>query len=295
MRDRASSLVATNPALQRDIQMALQNEMVATGVLRNTPAFVGIPNLVQGFTAYRGHDGNSDHIHLRPQLFIWYTFQDNTFLRQSLIQSIYASRQNATNSYMALQENLVALEEIARDADEMFLRYRREADFMGRRSGAELSAAAALTEQWTNDDPFHAGATLVRAYALRTAGKSDECTKLLSTLDNNFPVMESITDAVSAQVAYLNDDLKEANRLLDQAVAKARQSGSTEAYLVYGWIALAAKDYDAAEKFAAERDKYNPARPAKPTSKSRSLRLWQLRMQDQLAVGMPCSSCDELN
>ncbi len=145
-----------------------------------------------------------------------------------------------------------ALEQVAQHADENFLKFRRLGDMLGRRSPAEMAELQVITEDWLKDDPLHAGASLLQAYALRSSGRYDECKKLIETLDNNYPLMQSIVSTIYAQIAFLNGSVDETKRMLDKAIAQSQQSGSAEAAIMYGWIMMTEQRWDKARSYAAK-------------------------------------------
>lgn len=255
MRDRASSLMAHNPNLEQEMQSALAASLVSAGALQATPEVTATPNLLSTYRAFRGQSGE---IYLQPELLIWYAFQDNTLVRQQLFLSMASAQQSALQSYASLQSSRVALEQLAENADQNFLDFRHLSDVLGRRSSRELTEAEALTATWTQADPLHAGATLVRAHGLRSMGRFDECMRMLDQLDNNFPTMQSIVATISAQVAYLGGDVDEAKRQLDKGLARARESGAGEAYLVYGWISMSEQKWSHAKNLAVRLRTLSP-------------------------------------
>ena len=235
MRERAAALVAQTPDLEQELQNWLSTSLVAAGVLQSTPPVTSTPSLLQTVRAYRGQSGE---IILLPELLLWYTFQDNTLVREHLLWSLANSQRNAAQTYVAIESSRAAIEQIAADADENFLEFRHLSDVMGRRSPVELADAEVLAGGWLADDPLHAGASLVRAHALRSLGRFDECRRLLDQLDNNYPAMQSIRAAVVGQIAYLGGNIDEAKRTLDRGIALARDSGAGEAHIIYGWLCI---------------------------------------------------------
>ena len=129
---------------------------------------------------------------------------------------------------------------------------------LGRRSPQELADADLLTADWLTADPLHAGAALVRAHALRSMGRFDECQRLLDQFDNNFPAMQAIRAAISAQIAYLGGDIDEAKRLLNRGIASARDSGAGEPHLIYGWLNIADGKWAQAKLQASRLRAYSP-------------------------------------
>ena len=249
LRSRAESLLAQNPNLQQEFMSALQTQLVTAGALEATPKFIATPQLVQSYQAYRGHHGE---IVLQPQLMLWYALQDNTLIRQQLFLGLINAQRDANISYATLQSTRIALEQVAQHSDENFLKFRRYSDLLGRRSAQELATAESVTSAWLKDDPLHAGASLLQAYALRSTGRNADCTKLLETLDNNFPIMESIANTIKAQIAWLGGSTDEAKRLLDKAMAQSQQSGSSEAATMLGWLMMAEKRWDKAQSYGAK-------------------------------------------
>lgn len=249
LRSRAESLLAQNPNLQQEFMSAMQTQLVTAGALDATPKFYATPQLVQTFQTYRGHQGE---VILQPRLMLWYALQDNTLIRQQLFLSLINAQRDANISYATLQSTRIALEQVAQHSDENFLKFRRLSDLLGRRSAQELATAETVTSAWLKDDPLHAGASLLQAYALRSTGRYAECTKLLETLDNNFPIMESIANTIKAQIAWLGGSTDEAKRLLDKAMAQSQQSGSSEAATMYGWLMIAEKRWDKAQSYGAK-------------------------------------------
>ncbi len=98
---------------------------------------------------------------------------------------------------------------------------------------------------------MHAGATLVRAHALRALGRFDESTRAMDQLDNNFPAMQSIHSAILAQIAFLGGNVNEARQHAAKGIIQARDSGAGEAALIEGWIAMAEKNYSQAKSSAS--------------------------------------------
>lgn len=252
IQSRAATLLTQNPDLESEFIGALRTQLITAGALEETPAFVATPQLVQTYGIYRGHHGE---VALQPQLLMWYFLQDNTLIRQQLFFTLANAQFEANRSYVALQDTRVALEQVAQHSDENFLKFRRLSDLLGRRSSQELSDSAAITSAWLKDDPMHAGASLLQAYALRSAGRHDECTKLLAALDNNFPIMESIAGTIAAQIAFLGGSNDEAKRLLDKALAQAQQAGTAEAAIMYGWLMMAEQHWDKAQSYGAKARK----------------------------------------
>lgn len=255
MRDQAASLAALNPNLQQDLQGALRTSLVAAGALQATPPVAVAPTLVQGWSTYRGQAGET---YYRPELMLWYTLQDNTLIRNSLLQSLAGSQRNASQTYATLQANRASLEQIASNSDDNFLEFRRLSDFLGRRSLLELEAAEQLTADWLKEDPLHAGAALVRANALRAMERYDESTRLLATLEKNFPAMQAIAAAVAAQIAFVGGDSDGVKRELERATALARTSGAGEPYLVAGWLAMAEQNWRQARTYASRLRALSP-------------------------------------
>lgn len=252
IQSRAATLLTQNPDLESEFMGALRTQLITAGALEETPAFVATPQLVQTYGIYRGHHGE---VALQPRLLMWYALQDNTLIRQQLFFTLANAQFDANRSYVALQETRLALEQVAQHSDENFLKFRRLSDLVGRRSSQELTESAAITSVWLKDDPMHAGASLLQAYALRSAGRFDECTKLLAALDNNFPIMESIAGTVSAQIAFLGGSNDEAKRLLDNALPQAQQAGTAEAAIMYGWLMMAEQNWDKAQSYGAKARK----------------------------------------
>ena len=255
LRSRAESLLAQNPNLQQEFMSALQTQLVTAGALEATPKFYATPQLVQTYQTYRGQQGE---LILQPQLMLWYALQDNTLIRQQLFLSLINAQRDANISYVTLQSTRVALEQVAQHSDENFLKFRRFSDLLGRRSALELAEVEAVTSAWLKDDPLHAGASLLQAYALRSTGRHADCTKLLETLDNNFPIMESIAGTIKAQIAWLGGSTDDAKRLLDKAMAQSQQSGSSEAATMYGWLMMAENRFDRAESYGAKARQLQP-------------------------------------
>lgn len=246
---RSASLLAQNPNLEQEFLGAMRNQLIAAGALEATPNFIATPQLLQTYQAYRGQHGG---LVLQPQLLVWYALQDNTLLRQQLFLSLVSAQRDATISYATLESTRVALEQVAQHSDENFLKFRRLSDLMGRRSAQELVETEAITAAWLKDDPMHAGASLLQAYTLRSTGRKPECTKLLAALGNNFPIMESIANTITAQMAFVEGSTDEAKRLLDKAMSQSRQSGSAEAAIMYGWLMMAEQRWDKAQSYAAK-------------------------------------------
>ncbi|MCC6507980.1 MAG: hypothetical protein IT423_02660 [Pirellulaceae bacterium] len=255
MRDRAASLMAQNPDLEQELLAAMRTQMIAAGVLDATPEVIATPQLLQTFRSYRGQSGE---IILVPELLLWYAFQDNTLIRQQIFLTVAGAQRDANQTYATLESSRVALQQLSENADGNFLEFRQLSDVMGRRSLQELTDAEALTARWSQDDPMHAGAALVRAYALRATGRFDECTQVLELLDNNFPAMQSIANTIAAQIALVGGNVADAERLLDKAMAQARQAGTAEAYLVAGWLALSQQKWATAKSHASRARQLNP-------------------------------------
>lgn len=249
IQNRAASLIAQNPNLEREFAGAVQAQLVTAGLLQATPSFIATPQLLQTFQAYRGRRGE---VVVQPQLLIWYALQDNTLLRQQLFLQMAAAQQDASVTYATIQSTRVALEQVAQHADENFLKFRRLSDLMGRRSAQELVETESLTSAWLKEDPMHAGASLLQAYTMRSTGRKDECKKLMEALDNNFPIMESIAGTVAAQLAFLDGSNDEAKQLLEKALSQSRQSGAAEAAIMLGWMMMAEKRWDKAASYAAK-------------------------------------------
>ncbi len=249
IRSRAAALMSQNPALEQEFQNAIRTQLVSAGALEATPKFVATPSILQGYQAYRGNHGE---LILQPQQLIWYTLQDNTLIRQQLFLSLVNAQRDADVTYTTLLSTKVALEQVAQHADENFLKFRRLSDLMGRRSAVEITAGETATGGWVKDDPLHAGASLLQAYALRSTGRFDECVLLMETLDNNYPLMESIAGTLKAQIAFLKSDVGEAKNLLDKALAQSQNSGSAEAAIMYGWLMMAEKRWDKAVGYATK-------------------------------------------
>ncbi len=252
LRSRATALLTQNPNLENEFLGALRTQLVTAGALEATPAFIATPQLLQTFQTFRGQQGE---IVLQPRLLLWYALQDNTLIRQQLFLNLAAAERDANVTYATLQSTRVALEQVAQHSDENFLKFRRLSDLMGRRSALEIAASDTTTSRWLMDDPMHAGASLLRAYALRSTSRYDECIQLVETLDNNFPAMESIALTITAQIKLLGGANDEAKRMLDKALALGQQSGSAEAAIMYGWVMMAEKRWDRARDFAAKARK----------------------------------------
>lgn len=254
LRTRAASLLAHNPNLEQELLAAMRSQLMAVGALRATPDVIATPQLLQSFRAYRGQSGE---LILQPEYLIWYALQDNTLARQQLMLQIAGAQREAALSYSALESSRVALEQVATTADENFLDFRMASDLMGRRSAMELGEAERLTAPWLQEDPMHAGAALVRAYALRAMGRNDECRRLLESLDKNFPAMQSILHTVSAQIAFLGGNRKDADRLIELGLSKARAARTGEAYLVAGWFEMADQKWSKAKSLAAQSRQFD--------------------------------------
>lgn len=248
MRDRAAALVTQTPELQLEFQNWLVTSMVAAGALDRTPPVVSVPRLLQTYRVYRGQSGE---IYLNPELLLWYAFQDNTLVRQQLLQSLANSQFGAVQTYAAIQSNRVAIQQLAAESDQSFLGFQHLSDVLGRRSLLEQADAEALTGGMLAADPLNAGAALVRAHALRSLGDFDQSQALLDQLDANLPAVQAARGSVAAQIAYLDGDLDQAKRTLDKAVILARDAAFGEPYLVYGWIQLAEKQWSQAKAHAA--------------------------------------------
>lgn len=248
MSSRSSALLAQTPELQQELQRWLSSSLVSAEVLSTTPPVLTVPTLLQTFRTYRGQSGD---VILRPELLLWYTFQDNTFARQQMLRALSTAQANASQSYAVLQSSRAAIEQVAAQADQNFLDFRHLSDVMGRRSPLELAEAERLAGEWIAGDPLHPGAALVQAHALRSMGRFDECTRLLDRLDDNFPAMQSINAAVSGQIAYIGGDRDQAKRLCDRGIALARDSGASEATLLAGWLLLADRKFSPAKAQAS--------------------------------------------
>lgn len=255
MRERAATLVGQTPNLQNELQSWLGNSLVAAGMLQSTPAVTPVPTLLQSFRAFPGQSGE---IFLQPELLLWYTFQDNTLIREQLMWSLANSQINASQTYVAIESSRAGIEQLVVDADENFLEFRHLSDVLGRRSPTELADADVLTAGWLAGDPLHAGATLVRAHALRSMGRFDECHRLLDQLDSNYPAVQSIHAAVAGQILYLGGNIDEAKRTLDKGIALARESGAGEPHLVYGWLCMVENKWSQAKSHAGRLRALSP-------------------------------------
>jgi len=255
LRQRAATLLAQTPNLEQDLQQATQQALIAAGTLNNTPGVIRTPQLLQTLQVYRGQSGE---LFLRPELLVWYVLQDNTWVRQQLFQIMATAQQSANQSYATLLSSRAALEQISRDADANFLDFRELADVMGRRSLAEHTTAETLTAAWYQDDPLHAGAALVRAHALRSLGRFDECKRILNQIDDNFPAVQAVSWAISGQIAFLSGDTAEAKRDLEKGISAARGRESGEAELLLGWIAMTEGKWSHAKSHAGRARKWEP-------------------------------------
>ena len=74
--------------------------------------------------------------------------------------------------------------------------------------------------------------------------------KMLDQMDNNFPAMQSIREAVEGQIAFLAGDVDAARQHLEKGVSLARDSGAGEPHLVYGWISLSEQKWAQAKSTA---------------------------------------------
>jgi tetratricopeptide (TPR) repeat protein len=256
LRERSTQLMAQSPYLQQQLASAMQQAMITSGALANTPKVVAIPQLVQTYGGIVGEC--ADDVERRPQLALWYTFQDNTLLREQLMYQLAGQRQIAQQQYGNYQTTLLAIEQLSRDADAIFFEFRHLADVMGRRSLLEHNAAQALVGQWLQQEPKHAGAGLIEAYALRAAGRFDEAIRLLDRLDDNYLALEAIRHTVAAQVSVIGGDDTAAQRHLDQATRVAMRFPVSEPYLVRGWLHLAAGKWNEARQQARRARELSP-------------------------------------
>ncbi|MFO1063289.1 MAG: hypothetical protein U0892_05405 [Pirellulales bacterium] len=237
LKNRSSTLMAQSPYLQEEIGRAMQQVLVAQGQLAVTPEVSAIPRLMQSYGGIVGR--RSQWALVNPQYTLWYTFQDNTLLRQQLMAQLNTSLQTVQLRDANYKSTLQAINQVAVDADQNFSDFRHLADLMGRRSAREIAEAEARTKTWLQEDPEHAGAGLIEAYSLRTAGRFDEASRTLDNLDDNYIALQSIRLTLAAQVAFLADDVPEAHKQLEQAMRLARDGSVREALLVRAWIFFA--------------------------------------------------------
>ena len=250
LRSRASVLWEQSPYLKEEFTRALQQVVASAGALQSVPEVSAIPHLMQTYGGVMRD--RSDCAVRQPQYVLWYAFQDNSVLRNQLMVRLAGSQSIAADKLAKFQSTLAALLQVNAGADANFLEFRHAADLMGRRSPLEIASAKAATEAWLVDEPVHAGAALIDAYALRTEGRFDECNRALDKFDSNFGLMKVIHETVKAEIEFVGGDLKKAQSRLAPLTNLAPAQAAGEPYLIRGWLYLANGEFDEAKSQAAK-------------------------------------------
>ena len=249
LRSRAAVLWEQSPYLKEEFTRAFQQVAANAGALQNTPDFSAIPHLMR---TYEGTLRDRSESALRfPQYTLWYTCQDNTLLRNQLMIALAGSQSLAADKLAKYQSTLAALQQINAGADANFMEFRHAADLMGRRSPLEIADARSTTEDWMIDDPAHAGAALIHAYALRNSGRFDECNRVLEKFGLNFELMKTLRETVNAQIEFVGGNLNRAQERLAPLTKMSPDQAAGEPYLIRGWLFLADGKFDEALKQAA--------------------------------------------
>lgn len=248
LQERATHLATQSPIMQEAVAQAMQRAMIAEGMLAQTREVLKVPNLF--FSSGGLMQGRSDFVQRQPALIVWYALEDNTRWRSVLMAELANAQAVASVNIANLQSTMLAMKQIAAEADQNFLDFRKLADFMGRRGRLEIVGAEKFTAEWLKKEPLNAGAGLIQAYALRADGKLTESEALLDKLDDNYPPMQAIHESVAAQNAFLRSNLVDVDKHLDKAIAAAKGLPIAEPYLVAGWIAMAMGEHDKAHKYA---------------------------------------------
>ncbi len=250
LRSRASALWEQSPYLKEEFTRAFRQVITNAGLLQSVPEVVAIPHLMRTYGGTM--QACADHASHHPQYLLWYTLQDNSVLRNQLMVALAGSQSMAADKYAKFQSTLVAIEQVNKSADANFFEFRHAADLMGRRSPLEIATAKAATESWLIDEPVHAGAALIDAYALRIEGRFDECNRVLEKFDSNFGLMKVIHETVKAQVEFIGGDLKKAQERLARLTNSAPAQAAGEPYLIRGWLHIANGEFDEAKTQAAK-------------------------------------------
>lgn len=250
LRARAATLWEQSPYLKEQFTLAFQRVIANAGLLQSVPEVSAIPQLMR---TYGGTMRTRSGCALQqPQYVLWYAFQDNSVLRSQLMAALAGSQSIAADKYASFQSTLVAIEQVNKAADSNFFDFRHAADLMGRRSPLEIATAKAATETWLIDEPVHAGAALIDAYALRTEGRFDECNRVLENFDANFGLMKVIHETVTAQIEFVGGDLKKAQERLAPLTNLAPAQLAGEPYLIRSWLHMANGEFDEAKSQAAK-------------------------------------------
>ena len=250
LRSRATALWELSPYLKEEFTRALQQTVANAAALQSVPEVSAIPHLMRTYGGTMRD--RSDWALRQPQFVLWYAFQDNSALRNQLMVALAGSQSIAADKLAKFQSTLVALQQINAGADANFFEFRHAADLMGRRSPLEIASAKAATEDWLIDEPVHAGAALIDAYALRNAGRFDECNRVLERFDSNFGLMKTIHETVAAQIEFVGGDLKKAQERLAPLTRLAPAQSAGEPYLIRSWLYLASGEFDEARTQATK-------------------------------------------
>ncbi len=250
LRARAATLWEQSPYLKEEFSRAFQQVVATAAALQSTPEVSAIPHLMRTYGGTMRD--RADYARQQPQYTLWYAFQDNSALRNQLMISLAGTQSIAADKLAKYQSTVAALQQINADADANFFEFRHAADLMGRRSPLEIASAKAATQSWLRDEPVHAGAALINAYALRTEGRFDECSRVLEKFDSNFGLMKTIHETVNAQIEFVGGDLKKAQERLAPLTRLAPTQAAGEPYLVRGWLFLANGEFEDAKTQAAK-------------------------------------------
>ncbi len=245
LRSRLATLWEQSPYLKEEFTRAFQQVISNAGLLKSVPQVTAIPHLMR---TYGGTiRDRSDVATRQPQYVLWYTFQDNSALRNQLMVALAGSQSIAKDKLASFQSTMTAIEQVNASADQNFFDFRHAADLMGRRSPLEIKSAQDLTENWLIDEPVHAGAALINAYALRTEGRFDECNRLLEKFATNIGLMKIIHETVTAQIEFVNGDLMKAQSRLAPLTTLVPGKAAGEPYLIRSWLHLANGEFDEAK------------------------------------------------
>ena len=243
LRARAATLWEQSPYLKEEFSRAFQQVVATAAALQSTPEVSAIPHFMRTYGGTMRD--RADYVRQQPQYTLWYAFQDNSALRNQLMISLAGTQSIAADKLAKYQSTVAALQQINADADANFFEFRHAADLMGRRSPLEIASAKAATQSWLIDEPVHAGAALINAYALRTEGRFDECSRVLEKFGSNFGLMKTIHETVNAQIEFVGGDLKKAQerlapltRLAPTQAAEPGVSGPYRGHL--GWTSSSA-------------------------------------------------------
>lgn len=249
LRSRAATLWEQSPYLKQEFTRAFQAVVANASALQSVPDVTAIPQLMRTYGG--AMRDRSNFAAQQPQYVLWYAFQDNSMLRNQLMVSLAGAQSIAADKFVQFQSTLTAIEQVNVAADENFFDFRRAADLMGRRSSLEIASAKTATESWLIDEPVHAGAALIDAYALRKEGRFDECNQLLEKYDANFGLMKAIHEALSAQIEFIGGDLKAAQARL-APLTNLNSARVGEPFLVRCWLHIANGEFEEARTQAAK-------------------------------------------